>query len=176
MYTILLCLYVLYRDLDNLVSAYDWDVWDSRRFSSQLSKSNDVMTLIFSIATYIAMFLCLFSLSASMYSNIYEQSKEIAVLRAIGLTKYQLIRIYTYESFVLVLSSSGLGIIIGAVMSYTMIAQRILFTQLPVPYFFPYPIILWVCIGAIICAFISSFLPARELMKKSIAIIMKTVL
>ncbi len=35
--------------------------------------------LVFSAATYVAMFLCFFSLMASMYTNIYEQSKEIGV-------------------------------------------------------------------------------------------------
>lgn len=50
-----------------------------------LVKSDSVMDIIFSVATYIAMFLCLFSLMSSMYTNIFEQSKEIAILRAMGL-------------------------------------------------------------------------------------------
>jgi ABC-type antimicrobial peptide transport system permease subunit len=134
------------------------------------------MTLIFSLATYIAMFLCLFSLVASMLSNIYEQSHEISVLRSIGLKQLTVLKIYTYEAFVLVMSSSLLGILIGFVMGGTLIAQRVLLTQLEIPFEPPLTILIYVFTGSILCAFISSWFPARRLMKVSIARIMKSVL
>lgn len=43
-----------------------------------------ILGLIFNVVIPITMFLCFFSLSASMSANLYEQSKEIGVLRAIG--------------------------------------------------------------------------------------------
>lgn len=162
--------------LKNLGAQHDMTLYDSRDFSAQLEKSNNVMTLIFSTATYIAMGLCLFSLMASMFTNIYEQSKEIAITRAIGLTTWEIIRIFTYEAFVLVFAASLLGVCIGLIMSFTLVAQRILFTQLPVPYFFPWQFILVVIIGSVICAVVASLFPTKELMKKPIATIMKTVL
>lgn len=56
------------------------------------------------------MIIAFFSLNTSMYTNIVEQSKEIGVLRAIGVTQYAIFRIYTYESMFLVLSSAFLGV------------------------------------------------------------------
>jgi ABC-type lipoprotein release transport system permease subunit len=50
-----------------------------------------------------------------MTSNIHEQSKEIAILRALGISRAWMYRIYIYESFILVLSSSILGIAIGMI-------------------------------------------------------------
>ena len=67
------------------------------------------------------MFLCFFSLSASMSANLYEQKKEVGVLRAMGVTKYRVRCLYFYESLVLVLSSCILGILIGCVVGYTML-------------------------------------------------------
>jgi ABC-type antimicrobial peptide transport system permease subunit len=42
------------------------------------------MKYIFSLTTLIAMFICFFSLMSSMFTNVYEQTKEIGVLRALG--------------------------------------------------------------------------------------------
>ncbi len=59
------------------------------------------------------MFLCFFSLSASMGANLYTQTKEIGVMRAIGVSKFYIIRSYVYEAFILVVSSAFQGIWIG---------------------------------------------------------------
>jgi ABC-type lipoprotein release transport system permease subunit len=58
-----------------------------------LTKADDEMALIFDSATHVAMRLCLFSLMASMFTNIYEQSKEIAILRAMGLKGAEVVRV-----------------------------------------------------------------------------------
>ena len=43
-----------------------------------------ILRTIFSIVIPITMFLCYFSLTASMSANLHDQSKEIVILRAIG--------------------------------------------------------------------------------------------
>lgn len=71
----------------------------------------------------ITMFLCFFSLSSSMSANLYEQSKEIGIMRATGFTKKRVYLLYIYEAFILVLSSSLLGILIGTIVGFTMTLQ-----------------------------------------------------
>lgn len=66
------------------------------------------------------MTLCFFSLSSSMTANMLEQAKEISVLRAIGNTKATIIRLYIYEAFVLVLSSSSIGLVVGYCIGFSM--------------------------------------------------------
>ena len=72
------------------------------------------------------MFLSFFALSANMSANIYEQSKEIAVMRAIGFKSYRIKMLYFYEALVLVLASSMLGVLIGMIISYTFTLQQTL--------------------------------------------------
>lgn len=153
----------------------DAEVWDFRDTRSSLDKTNAVMDLVFSVATYIAMGLCLFSLMASMYTNIFEQSKEIAVLRALGLRQGQVVRMYVYEAFVLVTSASVLGFVIGCIMAWTMVLQRVLFTQLPVTVEFPWLLFLLVVAGAVACALLASCGPARALVRRTVAQVMRTV-
>merc|ERR1711916_358031 len=85
-----------------------------------------VINIFFTFAQVMATFICYFAMSTS----IHEQSKEIGVLRCVGFRKFPLIRTYVWEAFVLVASSSLLGIAVGVVMGYTIVLQRALFTQL----------------------------------------------
>jgi ABC-type lipoprotein release transport system permease subunit len=67
----------------------------------------------------ITMFLCFFSLSSSMTGNLYEQCKDIAVMRSIGFTKSIITKLYIYEAFILVAAASISGVGIGAIAGYS---------------------------------------------------------
>ena len=132
-----------------------------------------ILYLIFALVTAIVMFLCFFSLSSSMSANLYEQSKEIAVLRAMGFTKYVITKLYVYEAFVLVGSSSILGVFIGVFVGWSMFLQRMLFLRIPLQFYFPTYNFIVIVITSIICAFASIYAPSRGLLKKSIADIIR---
>jgi len=116
-----------------------------------------------------------FSLMSSMFTNVYEQSKEIAVLRALGVHKFAMYRVYIYEAFVLVLSSSLLGILIGTVVSYTMTLQQILFTQLPIPFQFPWSILITVFGCSITFSVLAAFSPIYQVLKNRVVQIFRIV-
>lgn len=90
-----------------------------------------ILNMIFDVIIAITMFLCFFSLSSSMTANLYEQTKEIGILRATGMTRNRIIVLYIYESFILVMASSLLGIIIGTMVGFTMTMQQMLFVNIP---------------------------------------------
>ena len=62
--------------------------------------------MIFNVIICLTMFICFFSLSSSMLGNLYEQCKEISVMRAIGFSKDKITKLYVYEAFILVIASS----------------------------------------------------------------------
>ena len=47
--------------------------------------ANVAITAFFNFTTIIAMAISFFSLMSSMFTNVYEQTKEIAILRALGI-------------------------------------------------------------------------------------------
>ena len=55
-----------------------------------------------------------------MSANLYEQSKELGVMRAMGFNKIRITMLYVYEAFILVISSSLSGILIGTLVGFTM--------------------------------------------------------
>lgn len=104
--------------------------------------SNDsaqgILDLIFNTIIVIIMFLCFFSLCSSMSANLFDQTKEIGILRAIGFTSGRIKQLYFYEAFVLVMASCSLGVMIGVVVGYVMVLQQVVFTGIPLSFYFPW--------------------------------------
>eukprot|EP00330_Aristerostoma_sp_ATCC50986_P009659 CAMPEP_0114602718 /NCGR_PEP_ID=MMETSP0125-20121206/25284_1 /TAXON_ID=485358 ORGANISM="Aristerostoma sp., Strain ATCC 50986" /NCGR_SAMPLE_ID=MMETSP0125 /ASSEMBLY_ACC=CAM_ASM_000245 /LENGTH=176 /DNA_ID=CAMNT_0001813121 /DNA_START=2504 /DNA_END=3034 /DNA_ORIENTATION=- len=96
------------------------DIFDYRDFESTVSDNRATLSVVFIAIEIVVLILSLFSLITSMSTNIVEQAKEIAILRAVGLTKLKVVLIYLGESFVLVFSSSLFGILIGTITAFTM--------------------------------------------------------
>lgn len=151
------------------------DVWDFRAIERALDRASSVLTSLFSAITIVAMLLCAFSLFASMYTNVYEQTKEIGILRALGLTNFRIFKLYVYESLILVLSASTLGSCIGGALGFTMTAQQSLFLQLPISFRWPTTILVAVCLGALFVALISSIIPIWLLSELTVTEVMRII-
>eukprot|EP01017_Pseudomicrothorax_dubius_P033091 TRINITY_DN4392_c0_g2_i1.p1 TRINITY_DN4392_c0_g2~~TRINITY_DN4392_c0_g2_i1.p1 ORF type:complete len:319 (-),score=52.37 TRINITY_DN4392_c0_g2_i1:115-1071(-) len=148
-----------------------YSIWDYRDVARGIEKNSAIVSATFVSVTIIAMFLCFFSLASSMSANILDQTKEIAIMRALGLTKRRMIILYVYEAFVLVFSSSLSGVVIGACVGWTLTAQQILFTQLPIPFGFPWTNLLVIFLVSVACAIASATIPAYSMMKRQISTI-----
>eukprot|EP01116_Phalansterium_solitarium_P010119 TRINITY_DN2458_c0_g2_i3.p1 TRINITY_DN2458_c0_g2~~TRINITY_DN2458_c0_g2_i3.p1 ORF type:complete len:1000 (-),score=386.52 TRINITY_DN2458_c0_g2_i3:162-3161(-) len=88
-------------------------VWDYREAAAPMSSASQLLSLLFDLLTIVALLVSSFSLTSSMYTNVFEQAKEIGVLRSVGISNALLYRIYVFEAFVLVFSSALLGLLIG---------------------------------------------------------------
>ena len=82
-------------------------------------------------------------------------------------------RIYIYESFILVFSSSLLGIMIGVVVGWTVSIQRVLFTELPLPFQFPWQLFMVVFAMSISFALVSSWAPIWAMMRNPVVSLLR---
>jgi ABC-type antimicrobial peptide transport system permease subunit len=73
-----------------------------------------------------------------MSANIYDQTKEIGILRALGYMRLHLVLLYVYEAFILVMASSFLGVIVGTIVAYTMMLQFSAFVGTPPVMYYPW--------------------------------------
>merc|ERR1711971_713972 len=99
-----------------------------------------------------------------MYVNVYEQSKEVAVLRAIGLDKWQTYKVYLYEATVLILSACIMGVCIGALVGFTITAQIALYASYPIKFDMSWHLLLIILCASFLSAFISVILPLIQLL------------
>jgi ABC-type antimicrobial peptide transport system permease subunit len=150
-------------------------VFDYRTVESPLATASVVIQYFFQFTTVVAMLVSFFSLMSSMFTNIHEQAKEIGILRAIGISKGALYRIYVYEAFVLVLASSLLGILIGTVVGYMVLLQRFLFTQLPIPFVIPTQLLIVVFVCSILFGALAAFGPIKRVLSNPVVNIIRGV-
>jgi ABC-type antimicrobial peptide transport system permease subunit len=147
-----------------------------RRSNARLAVAVEAMDFFSASTMALAMIISFFSLTSSMYANISEQTKEIGMLRALGVRKRWIQRVYTLEAFTLVTAATAMGLGMGTAVAYTVTAQRALFTQLPVPFQFPWVIFGWVAAASCLSALGASFLPATRKARQNIASLMRSVM
>ncbi|EGR28776.1 permease family protein, putative [Ichthyophthirius multifiliis] len=121
----------------------------------------------------ISIILSFFLILVSFVSNIKENSWEFGVLRAIGLNKRQITRVYMIESCVLVLSSGFIGTVIGITVAVTLTLQFLMFTELPFVFVFPYKMFFTTFLSGFLIAVFGSYFALTEFKDKPISTIVK---
>ena len=150
------------------------NIWFFSNMKKRLDITSNIVYFIFYIVSIIVLIFCLFNLTASMTINIYEQKKEIAIFRALGTKKKHILFNYIGESFILLLSSSIIGSIIGSIISYTMVLQWTLFTNVNVTFNLPYGSIIIIFLFSIFGGILSTYFPAKNILNNSIAELIKS--
>ncbi|KAM9977272.1 hypothetical protein ACTFIR_011131 [Dictyostelium discoideum] len=98
------------------------------------NSSDKLNSLFFDFATVLSIIISSFSLISSMFASIKNQSKEIAILRSIGLSNFKIYKIYIIEAFTLSFGSCIIGIIIGLFISYTILLEQSVMNQQIIPF------------------------------------------
>lgn len=132
---------VFMNNLLNFVKDETLLVFDRKTFLEDLD-SRLILIDVFNFSVSIICFaLGLFQLIVSISANIRDSMWELGVLRAMGMNKNQIMRLTMYESFVNNMSSIILGFIIGLIISASLMAQFMLFLELPFELVVSYPIV-----------------------------------
>ncbi|KEG08147.1 permease, family protein [Trypanosoma grayi] len=142
-----------------------YSVRDDASTTEYLSIAENIMGFFFTFTQVMTLAICFFSLLSSMTANVMQSSKEIGIYRCIGMTKFQIYRIFVWEAFTVVVAAGIMGVVVGVVVGYTMQLQNYLFTQLPVPLSFPYFQVVTIVIMAVAAALLASYGPVALLMR-----------
>ncbi|KPA82246.1 hypothetical protein ABB37_03358 [Leptomonas pyrrhocoris] len=129
-----------------------------------METADKILSIFFIMAELMILLICFFSLMSSMTTNVLNSSKEIGVLLCMGMTRFQVYRVYVWEAFILVVSAGSVGLIIGVVVAYTMLLQQILFAQISFPFPFPYIQLCIVVAVGFVSALASSISPVAYLL------------
>lgn len=107
-------------DIVNEDPNYIASLWLYNNMKSRMDPISTMVFQIFYVVSTIVLFFCFFNLSASMTINIFDQKKEIAILRSLRMRRPHVIFVFVCEAIVLILTASFIGTIIGSLISYTM--------------------------------------------------------
>jgi ABC-type antimicrobial peptide transport system permease subunit len=119
---------------------------------NDMQTAGTILTFFFQFTELIALVVCFFALMSSTATNVFEQAKEIGILRAMGMAKWPIQRAFMWETLTVILTACVMGLVVGTFVAYTMLLQQGLFTQLPLPFAFPtYNVVVMVVLSLIFC-------------------------
>ena len=149
-------------------------VFDVKAFEESVSSTLFLLQIFIIIVGTVAFWISFFLLIVSTTSNIRENIWEFGVLRAIGLRKDQIMRIYLYESLAVTLSACVLGLLVGFFLAIILSLQFNLFLELPFYIAFPYLLTFSMLLLAIVTTVLGTVIPIQNVNERQIAGILKS--
>jgi len=110
---------------------WQFRVWDIQRSVAQVERTFLTVQIVLQLILSLTIIICMFGLFASSYSSILERKREIGILRALGLKRNGVSRLFTVESIIILLSSGSTGTIVGFATAALMSQNLSIFAQSP---------------------------------------------
>src|SRR5207249_5651297 len=123
---------------------------------SQISGLNSILNILY-VLLALSVIVSLFGIVNTLVLTVFERTRELGMLRAIGMTRRQVRRMIRYESVITALIGGVLGIVLGIVLGALLVA-RVDFIELALP---TGSLVIF-AIAAIVVALLAAIFPARR--------------
>lgn len=137
-------------------------VIDKAEILDSLSTIDMVFNIFVAIVGLIAFFIAFFLLLIAMTQNINDAIWEYGVLRSMGLTKNEGRRVYMYEAFIIVVSSSIFGTVVGGATGILICGQFFTFIEMPLKIFFPTYMFTGMIVMALVTTYLAVYYPMKN--------------
>lgn len=129
--------------------------------------------VLFGLLLCVAVTVAVFALIASMATAVIERRWEIGVLKALGLRRGQLFRMFLAEAVVLTLASGLCGGAIGFLLAWMFVMQAGALIEAPVVFTMPYIVFLVTFAVSLAAGALAAHLPTRRLLRRTAAEILR---
>jgi putative ABC transport system permease protein len=123
---------------------------------NQISGLNSILNILY-VLLALSVIVSLFGIVNTLVLTVFERTREIGMLRAIGMTRRQIRRMIRHESVITALIGGALGIALGIVLGGLLIA-RVDFIVFSLPVFS----LIVFAIAAIVVGILAAIFPARR--------------
>jgi putative ABC transport system permease protein len=123
---------------------------------NQVSFLNNILNILY-VLLALSVVVSLFGIVNTLVLTVFERTRELGMLRAIGMTRRQVRRMIRYESVITALIGAVLGIILGIVLA-GLLVWRVDFIDFAVPV----GQVLVFAVAAVIVGIIAAIFPARR--------------
>ncbi len=126
---------------------------------NQISGLSSVLNVLY-VLLALSILVSLFGIVNTLVLTVFERTREIGMLRAIGMTRRQVRRMIRHESIITALIGAAIGIVLGIVLAVLLIA-RVDF----IVFSFPTTQVIVFVIAAVVVGIIAAIFPARRAAK-----------
>ena len=145
----------------------DFTITSAQAIQEQISSVTQTLTLFLGAIAAVSLLVGAVGIANSMFTSVLEKTREIGILKALGSTNYEILRLFIIESGLFGLVGGIIGVIIGAIASFgiSSLGLRLMgvggeVTTLVTPSLILIAIVLSTVIGMV-----SGILPARSASK-----------
>ena len=129
--------------------------------------------VFFALLLWAATAIALFGLVAATATAVIERRWEIGVLKAVGLRRRDLYRMFAAEATAVTLSSGFLGAGMGYLLAWLFAAQAAAFLEMTVPVAVPWITVVATFMVCSLAGLLASWLPTRRLLGRPVAEILR---
>jgi putative ABC transport system permease protein len=146
--------------IDALVTAQfpTANVQDLTEFTQSQTAIFDVLLAIITVMLVIAIFIAVLGIINTLLLSVYERTREIGLLRAVGMGRRQVRATITLESVIFSLQGTAIGTVIGFVFAYAIV--KAVGTDTEVTFAVPVGQLIAMVIAALIFGVVASIIPA----------------
>ena len=137
----------------------DAKIQTAAEFREEQAKSIDDLLSIFNVLLALAVIVSLFGIVNTLVLSVFERTRELGMLRAVGMTRRQVRRMVRHESVITALIGAVLGIAVGLFLAALATAAL---SQYDVEFAVPVGTLIVFTIVAAIAGVIAAILPARR--------------
>jgi putative ABC transport system permease protein len=124
--------------------------------NNQISGLNSILNILY-VLLALSVIVSLFGIVNTLVLTVFERTREIGMLRAIGMTRRQVRRMIRHESVITAMIGGVLGIVLGVVLG-GLLVYRVDFIQFSLPV----TSLIVFAIAAIIVGILAAIFPARR--------------
>ena len=129
---------------------------------NQISGLNAILNVLF-VLLALSVIVSLFGIVNTLILTVFERTREIGMLRAIGMTRRQVRRMIRAESVITALMGGVIGIVLGLVLG-GLLAARIDF----IVFALPWKQVIFFAIAAVVVGVVAAIFPARRAAKLNV--------
>ncbi len=152
--------------LDDFVLVEDF-YYESFDFSQMVASLLNVLILIGSLFGGIILFIALIGIVNTLFISVYERSGEIAILRAMGMLKRDILILFLFESLIIVFIASAFAI------STSCLVSMIILSISDINFYISIPLVIMIFLFVLIIAILAGIMPAKKASNMNISSILK---
>jgi len=111
-------------------------VRDQAEFRASQEAQVSTMLMVFNALLFLAVIIAIFGITNTLALSVYERTHEIGLLRAVGMSRSQVVRAVSWEAIVVAIIGAVLGIVVGSVfgvvVAVAMASQGLTVLSIPV--------------------------------------------
>lgn len=146
------------RALENVLRSYpDAKIQTESQFKKNQEKGIDTLLNLLYVLLSLSIIVSLFGIVNTLLLTVYERTRELGMLRAVGMTRRQVRSLIRNESVITALIGAALGIPVGILLA-VMVGQAIEYPAFTVPVG---TLVVFV-LAAVLCGLLAAVFPARR--------------